>query len=422
MKSTQLSAIVALVFCIALAFSGNLSGKEPSKQWTQWRGPDRTGHIDPALPWPTSLKDGELDQTWRVELGPSYSSPIITDKHVFVTETVDRKYEVIRALDRETGNQAWEVKWEGAIKVPFFAQSNGSWIRATPIFDEGRLYVAGIRDVLTCIDAESGKEIWTVDFVKDHGGQVPSFGFVSSPMIDGRYLYVQAAGGFVKLEKATGKLLWNGLKDGGGMMGSAFSSPVKATIAGTPQMVVQTRTKLCGVDQENGKMLWSQDVPAFRGMNILTPTVVGNRVFTSSYGGESFLYDVKKDGNDWAVEQVWANRKQGYMSSPVVIDNHVYMHLRNQRFTCIDLETGKDTWTTESFGKYWSLVTNGKQILALDERGELLLIKANPNKFELIESRKIADAETWAHLGISDHELFVRELNAMAVYRWKDSP
>lgn len=169
-------------------------------------------------------------------------------------------------------------------------------------------------------------------------------------------------------------------------------------------------------------MLWSQDVPAFRGMNILTPTVVGNRVFTSSYGGESFLYDVKKDGNDWAVEQVWANRKQGYMSSPVVIDNHVYMHLRNQRFTCIDLETGKDTWTTESFGKYWSLVTNGKHILALDERGELLLIKANPNKFELIESRKIADAETWAHLGISDHELFVRELNAMAVYRWKDSP
>ena len=62
MKSTQFSAIVALIFCISLAFSGNLSGKEPSKQWTQWRGPDRTGHIDPALPWPTSLKDGELDR------------------------------------------------------------------------------------------------------------------------------------------------------------------------------------------------------------------------------------------------------------------------------------------------------------------------------------------------------------------------
>ena len=113
MKSIQSSAMLALIFCSALANSGNVSGKEPSKQWAQWRGPDRTGHIDPALPWPTSLKEGELDQTWRVELGPSYSSPIITDKHVFVTETVDRKYEVIRALDRETGNQAWEVKWEG---------------------------------------------------------------------------------------------------------------------------------------------------------------------------------------------------------------------------------------------------------------------------------------------------------------------
>ena len=205
-------------------------------------------------------------------------------------------------------------------------------------------------------------------------------------------------------------------------MGSAFSSPVKTEIHGVEQLVVQTRTKLCGVHPEDGKELWSQEVPAFRGMNILTPTVIGDRVFTSSYGGESFLYKINHQAANWSVEQVWANRKQGYMSSPVVIDNHIYLHLRNQRFTCINLETGEDTWTTESFGKYWSLITNGKQILALDERGDLLLIQANPNQFELVESRDIAEAETWAHLGISDRELFVRELNAMVVYRWKDAP
>lgn len=407
---------------LGVTLQTGLSGNEPSSQWTQWRGPHRTGHIAPSQPWPASIQEGTLQEAWRVELGPSYSSPIVTDEHVFVTETVDKKYEVIRALNRKTGEQAWELRWEGSLKVPFFAQSNGSWIRATPIYDNGRLYVAGIRDVLSCIDAANGKEIWRVDFVKDHGGAVPDFGFVSSPLIDGDYLYVQAGGGFSKLEKATGKMVWTSLNDGGGMMGSAFSSPVKAEIHGVPQLVVQTRTKLCGVQLEDGKELWSQEVPAFRGMNILTPTVVGDRVFTSSYGGESFLYKINQQAANWSVEQVWANRKQGYMSSPVVIDNHIYMHLRNQRFTCINLETGEDTWTTESFGKYWSLITNGKQILALDEQGDLLLIKANPEQFELVESRDIADAETWAHLGISDRELFVRELNAMVVYRWKEGP
>jgi outer membrane protein assembly factor BamB len=48
-----------------------------------------------------------------------------------------------------------------------------------------------------------------------------------------------------------------------------------------------------------------------------------------------------------------------------------------------------------------------------------LLIKANPKEFELIDEMKISDAETWAHLAVSDDELFIRELNALAVYRWR---
>ncbi len=180
---------------VAMVAQTMASGNEPSAQWSQWRGPHRTGHIAPSQPWPASIQEGTLQEAWRIELGPSYSSPIVTEEHVFVTETVDKKYEVIRALNRKTGEQAWELRWEGALKVPFFAQSNGSWIRATPVYDNGRLYVAGIRDVISCIDASNGKEVWRVDFVKDHGGEVPDFGFVSSPLIDGDYLYVQAGGG-----------------------------------------------------------------------------------------------------------------------------------------------------------------------------------------------------------------------------------
>jgi outer membrane protein assembly factor BamB len=335
-----------------------------------------------------------------------------------VTETKDKKYEVVRALNRSTGAQVWEAQWEGSMGVPFFAAANGSWIRATPAFDGERLYVAGIRDVLVCLDAKSGKILWKRDFVADTGSPVPKFGFASSPLVLGDHIFVQAGASFAKLDKFTGKIVWQALKDGGGMNGSAFSSPAFATIAGVPQFVVQTRAKLAGVDPENGNVLWSEEIPAFRGMNILTPTVIGDAVFTSSYGGRSSLFSISQDQSGWKIEQAWSHKSQGYMSSPVVVDRHIYLHLRNQRLVCLDAKTGAERWTTKPFGKYWSMVANGDKLLALDERGELLLIQASPDEFKLIGRRKVAD-NSWAHLAIVNSEIFVRDLREMKAFAWR---
>jgi outer membrane protein assembly factor BamB len=155
------------------------------------------------------------------------------------------------------------------------------------------------------------------------------------------------------------------------------------------------------------------------GMNILTPTVQGDRIFTSSYGGGSRLVEIKNNSDGFKVGTAWNTPLQGYMSTPVVIDGHAYLHLRSQRFTCLDLATGKQTWTTEPYGQYWSLVAQKDHILALDQRGELLLIRANPEKFDLLDSRKISDQETWGHLAVSGDQVFVRELKGIAVYQWR---
>ncbi len=362
--------------------------------WDQWRGPQRDGLLKGAA-WPSSLSESSLVQRWQVPLGESYSGPLIVGNRVFVTETVDKKFERVRALERDTGKELWQAEWEGAMTVPFFAASNGSWIRATPAYSDGKLYVAGIRDVLVCLDAETGKEAWKLDFVAQFNSSLPTFGFVCSPLIDGDHLYVQAGGAFVKLDKHTGKVIWKSLDDGGGMDGSAFSSPYIATLAGQRQILVQTRTTLAGIDMDSGKELWSTKIEAFRGMNILTPTAYGNSVFTSSYGGKSLLIDITKDASGWQAKQRWSHKSEGYMSSPVIVDHYVYLHLRNQRFMCLDLETGEAKWTSQPFGKYWSMIASGDRILALDARGELLLLRANPEKFELIERRKLTEQQTW---------------------------
>lgn len=405
--------LAVLLSMLVLAADG-IAGEQVSS-WTQWRGPSRDGR---AVSLPSSLSGETLKQQWRVPLGPSYSGPIVTQDRIFVTETKDQAYEVVRALDRGTGKQIWSTQWRGAMRVPFFARANGDWIRATPAFDGQRLYVAGIRDVLVCLDARNGKQLWKLDFVNQLGSKLPSFGCVSSPLIVGDSIVVQAGGSLMKLNKLTGKIIWRSLQDGGGMYGSAFSSPITATLHGRKQLIVQTRSRLAGVDLKTGDEIWSQKVPAFRGMNILTPTVFGDQVFTSSYGGRTFMFKTTPQAENMKVEQSWVNKAQGYMSSPVVIGNYVYLHLRNQRFCCIDLNTGRTRWTSRPFGKYWSMVASGNRILALDERGELLLIKANPAKFELLSRRQVSEDSTWAHLAVCGRQVFVRELNALTVMGW----
>ena len=360
----------------------------------------------------------KLTKTWEIKLGPSYSGPIVTQNTVFVTETANKEFEVIRALDRQTGQQKWETQWKGAMSVPFFAAANGSWIRATPALDENRIYVAGMRDILVCLDTENGETVWQIDFVRKFGSKLPAFGFASSPLVYGEYVYVQAGEGLVKLDKITGDVIWRKLAGGGGMSGSAFSSPAIAQVNGKTVLLVQTRNRLVGVDLGSGREYWSQEIPAFRGMNILTPISANNAVFTSSYGGGSFLFDISKQGAGEKVEERWKNKTQAYMSSPVLIGNHLYVHLRNQRFSCLDWKTGEEKWRTKPFGKYWSMIYQNDRILALDERGDLLLINANPEKFELLGKVHLTDDPTWAHLAMSGNEIFIRSLNSQIVYRW----
>jgi outer membrane protein assembly factor BamB len=415
MKRLRLPLATFLTATLILAVGANSEASE----WPQWRGPARDGQFNGPT-WPEQLDTNHLRQLWRVELGPSYSGPIVAGDRVFTTESKDKQFEVAIAFDRATGKEIWRVEWEGALSVPFFAKSNGDWIRATPACDGESLFVAGMRDVLVCLDAQTGQERWRFDFVKKLEAPVPDFGFVCSPLVDGEAVYVQAGASFVKLNKSTGEVIWRTLQDKGGMWGSVFSSPMFAELAGQRQLVVQTREKLAGVDLADGKVLWEQPTEAFRGMNILTPVAYKDTLFTSTYGGKTIGFKVAQADGKFTVAEGWQHKAQGYMSTPVVIDGVAYTHLKSQRVMAIEVETGRELWTTDqSFGKYMSLVAQGDRILALDQRGLLFLFRANKEKFELLDQRKLTDSETWAHLAVAGDQLFVRELKALTAYQWR---
>ena len=406
---------VSLIFTL-VAFTTSLLSKPQT--WEQWRGPSRDGRIqDEADKWPATLSG--IKTTWSKELNEGYSSPIVTEDLVFTVETKDKSDEIVRAFDRASGKQLWDISWKGSMKVPFFARKNGSWVRSTPVYANGTLYVGGIRELLVAIDGKTGKEKWRVDFVKREKSGVPTFGFVSSPLVEGEFLYIQAGAEVAKIRCSDGKKIWGSMKDARAMYGSAFSSLVIAEVAGKDQLLAQTREELAGLDLGTGKVMWRYKVKAFRGMNILTPTIIGDTLFTSTYGGGSSLFKVSTGSEGMSVSKTWSHKTEGYMSSPLTHEGHVYMHGRDKRFHCFEATTGKLKWSSvKKFSDYASLVANKDKALALTADGNLLLIDLDPSEFKLLDTKKVSDSSTWAHLAVCGEELFVRELKGLIKLKW----
>jgi outer membrane protein assembly factor BamB len=395
-----------------------LSEGSESAAWPGWRGPERTAYVT-SRSWPSKLDSDHLKLQWDVPLDRSYSGPVVVGDLVMTTESRNKKEECVIGLDRSTGQKRWEAKWEGAMIVPFFAASNGSWIRSTPVTDGSRLFAGGMCDYFVCLDVATGRLIYAIDFKERFGSPMPAFGQVCSPLLDRGRIYIQSGGGLLCLDADSGDTLWRTMVEADAMMGSAFSSPIIATLHNRRQLIVQTRSELCGVELADGEPIWRKKVETFRGMNILTPTIWNDCVFTSSYGGKSQLVEFEPSRSElWKASDRWTSKAEAYMSSPILIDDHLYVHLRNQRLVCLNCTTGEERWRSRPYGKYWSMVTNGKQILALDEQGKLLLINAKPDAFELVDERVVSKNECWAHLAIVDQQVFVRHLLGLSVFQW----
>jgi outer membrane protein assembly factor BamB len=420
-KRIALASRASLLFlCFASLTADVIEG---NSEWSQWRGPERTGQYL-GDPWMASLSDSAFRELWSTDLGEGYSGPVATEKMVFTVETRGKREEVIRAFDRADGEQVWEYVQSGAMKVPFFAAKNGSWARSTPATDGEHLYVLSMLDTLTCLKVDTGEVAWQVDFKRREETQAPTFGGVSSPLIFENALYLHAGAAVTRLEPDSSLTKWRALEDRRGMFGGAFSSLIVATLHGREQIVAQTRSMLAGLDPESGKTLWSTPVEAFRGMNILTPTIEGDLIFTATYGGGAFCYRIVEDGGEFEVESVWRDKElEGYMSSPLLIDGYLYLFGRDRKLHCVDIKTGERMWThSEKFGEYWSMVANGSRALALDERGILYLFEASPIGFRLLDKRRVSEESTWAHLAISDGQVFVRSLRGLSAFVWQTEP
>ncbi len=364
-------------------------GVEPpaaDADWPQFLGPNRngisaeTGLLDK---WPA----GGPKEVWRIKGGVGMSGLAISRGRLLTLVQKDGQQFLV-ARDAATGKPIWETPLASE-----YRNEMGNGPRATPTIAGERVFIYTGEGILTAVNFGDGAIIWSHNCPEELGGQPADYGMACSPLVVGKLVVVQVGApqaAVAAYDTKSGKLAWKAGEDGAG-----YSSPALLEVGGKQQLVAFTGGSAIGVAPDSGSILWRFPYETDYQCNIVTPIAVKGNVFISS--GEnhgSTLLGLKSDGEKFAASEVWTS--QGASSvlrnewqTSILLDGYLYgfdnvgsagpvTHL-----TCVEAATGKRAWQQLRFGKGNLIAADGKLFIST-MKGELVVIRANPKKFEEI--------------------------------------
>ncbi|HUP22371.1 MAG TPA: PQQ-binding-like beta-propeller repeat protein [Thermoanaerobaculia bacterium] len=398
-----------------LVASGLLLG---AADWSQWRGPNRSGHVGDPLP----VLTGKPTQAWKVEVGEGHSSPVVADGVVY-QHARQGEEEVVLALDLGTGHQLWRQATSTPYQMNPAAVAHGKGPKSTPVVAGTRVCTLGISGALSCFDRVSGRLLWRHYFEGRFPTTAPEFGTAMSPMVVGDALVAHVGGleegaiAAFRLEDGVEVWRWSG--DGPG-----YASPVIATLGdGPPQLVTQTRAHLVGLDAESGQLLWMVPFETAYDQNSVTPVVFGDTVIFSGLDQGTFALRVRREAGSWTATEVWRNADvPQYMSSPVLHDGLLFglSHLKRGQLFCLDAATGGTVWLSEGrIGVNASLLLAGDRLVVSTTDGVLLVGSASRSEWQPESRHEIATTPVWAHPAPVRDGILVKDRTTLALWRFE---
>jgi len=409
--------------------------------WPQWRGPAGRSALATtqlANPWPA----GPLTRAWRAPLAIGWSSPVVADGRVFITDRSGAKERTL-SFDATTGKPLWKRETDVDFDPHPVGRRHGSGPKATPLVDGDRVYSVGIAGRLACLNVKTGQVIWEINYPEQFGARgpladgravvngtenvivpvgkgvgapVPLFGYTGSPTLRGKLLITpvggQRAGTIMAFDKLTGAVVWKSLSEN-----VSYSSPVIAEIDGTQQVVVMTGPRVVGLAVADGKLLWSHPFQISYDESIATPAVAGNLVMITATGKPLTALRIRHEGATWKKEIAWENEMlSSYLSSMVVDREHVYGMNDGGEFSCLRLSDGKTLWTGGTHGYYCSPILAGERLFCLNEKGSLAVLAANPAEYKELGLSQLVKAESWTMPAVVGSRLYIRSSEGLDCY------
>lgn len=377
--------------------------------WCDWRGPGRDAismHVPEKL-------DAKPRFAWTVKTtGPGLSGLAVAGGRVILADkSVDKKNDIWRCLDAKTGKEIWTLKYPAEGQMPY---TNSP--RATPVICEGKVYLLGAFGDLHCVEFGTGKVIWKTHLIKDFGAKCPKWGMTATPLIVDDKLIVNPGAkkaSVVALDRLTGKVIW---KTPG--QPAAYAPFILANMRGRRHIIGYDATSLGGWNIDSGKRIWTVTPPEKDDFNVPTPIAVNDRLLVATENNSTRLYDFlypsrmirnrpRADFPDLAPDMI----------TPVV-HNQLVFGCHDSHLYCLDPNTLKLLWKAqdESYYRFATLIAGNGRVLITTIDGELLLVRADRKKYELISRLQVLtgeETEVWSHPAITEGRLYIRDKSSI---------
>jgi outer membrane protein assembly factor BamB len=115
------------------------------------------------------------------------------------------------------------------------------------------------------------------------------------------------------------------------------------------------------------------------------------------------------------VREVWRNiRMKNQFTSSVLHEGFIY-GLDESILACLDAATGDVKWKGGRYG-YGQVLLAGGHLVVLTEDGELVLVRAAPDRHQELARFPALEGKTWNHPAMSGGVLLVRNGSEMAAF------
>jgi outer membrane protein assembly factor BamB len=385
MKILSTLAITGLVACSALGADG--------VDWYRWRGPDLNG-ISKETGWNAQWPADGPKQLWKASVGTGFASFSVSQGRVY-TMGNSKDTDTVFCLEAGTG----KVLWQHSYPCPLAPKNFEGGPCATPTVADGRVYTFSRKGELFCLDAAKGSVIWSKNLNKELGLEIPTWGCASSVLVDGNLAVVNMGSAGAAFDPVSGKLAWTSDKSAG-----AYATPVPLKIGSEPCLAILSRQALIAVKAASGQQVWSYPWKTSYDVNAADPVLDGDKLFISSgynHGGSVVKFTAQ------AAEKVWENKNmRNHFNTCVLWQGYLYGP-DDSGLRCLSFDTGDLKWTFGEFGKGSLMIADGK-LVALSEKGELIIAEPTPAQFKPISRAKVLTGKCWTAPVLSNGHIYAR--------------
>ena len=386
---------------------------ETPDDYPQFLGPQRQAVV-PGARLHGDWQAGPPRILWRQSIGAGWGSLAVVGDYAFTQEQRGDD-ECVVCYRVATGEEIWCHADRQS-----FESTAGLGPRATPAVAGNRVFTLGATGLLNCLEAATGRPLWSVNILADNQAQNLAHGQSGSPLVADDLVIVSPTGtsgiSLAAYRQQTGKRAWQA-----GNSQASYSSPMLADFGRVRQVVLFTSAGVDAHEVRTGRALWSFPWTNSQRINCSQPVAGAggpDQLFVSTaYGKGSVLLRITRSAKGrWQPQVRWQSRSLMNGFSTVAVRGDCLYGLDGGRLVCLDVTTGRRLWKQ---GRYdcGQLLLAGDRLLVQAESGEIFLLDPAREGPRELGHFPALDGKTWNTPVLSGPYLLVRNDRLAACFR-----